>query len=91
LVFLAGEIFSSTGQKIRALGNQCRILPVSYLAPLVGYIPDREALSLGGYEVNDAWRFYGQLAPFAVDSEERLVEIVAKLIGELTGPPEQSQ
>jgi neutral ceramidase len=91
LVFLAGEIFTSTGQKIRALSNQCWILPVSYLAPLVGYIPDREALSLGGYEVNDAWRFYGQPAPFAVNSEERLVEVVAKLIGELSGPLEKSQ
>jgi neutral ceramidase len=84
LVFLAGEIFTSTGLKIRALSNKLTILPISYLASLVGYLPDQEALSLGGYEVDDAWRFYGQPAPFAVGSEARLIEVLAGLIREVS-------
>ena len=80
LVFLAAEIFSSTGLKIRELSNQLSILPVSYLASLVGYLPDEESLAIGGYEVDDAWRFYGQPAPFARESEERMVEVIANLI-----------
>ena len=80
LVFLAAEIFSSTGLKIRELSNQLSILPVSYLASLVGYLPDEESLAIGGYEVDDAWRFYGQPAPFARESEARMVKVIANLI-----------
>ena len=80
LVFLAGEIFSSTGLKIRGLNNNLSILPVTYLASLIGYLPDQESLAIGGYEVDDAWRFYGQPAPFAPESEARLVEVIANLI-----------
>jgi hypothetical protein len=58
-------------------------LPVSYLAPLVGYVPDREAIGLGGYEVNDAWQFYGHLAPFDSGSEELVVEAISSLIDQL--------
>jgi len=83
LVFLPGEIFSSTGLKIRSLREDLVTLPVTYLAPLVGYIPDQEALALGGYEVDDAWRFYKQPAAFALDSEARLINEVAGLIQEL--------
>jgi hypothetical protein len=83
LIFLPGEIFSTTGLKIRSLRKDLNILLVSYLAPLVGYIPDREALALGGYEVDDAWRFYKQPAAFAPDSEAHLVDEVAGLIQEL--------
>ena len=84
LVFLAAEIFSSTGRKIRELSDKFSILPISYLASLVGYIPDQEALTIGGYEVDDAWRFYGHPAPFAPDSEPRIVEVITKLISELS-------
>ena len=83
LAFLAGEVFTATGLKIRALSRQLSILPVSYLSPLVGYLPDAEALTLGGYEVDDAWRFYGQPAQFAADSETRLLEELGAIFQEL--------
>jgi hypothetical protein len=80
LAFLAGEIFSATGLRVRALRNEMTILPVSCLAPLVGYLPDQKAIQQGGYEVDDAWRFYGHPAPFALDSEQRIVAELEKLI-----------
>ncbi len=79
-VFLAGEIFSVTGTRIRALSKKLTLLPVSYMAPLVGYLPDQKAIQQGGYEVDDAWRFYGHPAPFASDSEQRLVAEVENLL-----------
>ncbi len=88
LVFMAAEIFTSTGIKIRSLDPGRSILPISCLAPLVGYLPDREALALGGYEVNDAWRFYGQLSPFSSNSEERLVDEIAGIIQTTHPQPE---
>jgi hypothetical protein len=33
----------------------------------------------GGYEVEYAWRFYRQPAPFAPDSEERLLKTIETL------------
>lgn len=80
LVFVAAEVFSSTGLRIRALRSGLDILPVSYLAPLTGYLPDRAALAQGGYEVNDAWRFYGHPAPFREETEERMVLAIDSLL-----------
>jgi hypothetical protein len=82
LVFLAAEIFSTTGLQIRDLAPDLTVLPVSYLAPLLGYLPDPASLRLGGYEVSDAWRFYGHPAPFASDSEPRLLKRVAQMVKE---------
>lgn len=83
LLFLACEALTATGLRLRALCPEMRILPVTYLAPLLGYIPDREAVRLGGYEVRDGWRFYGHPAPFAADSEERILQHADKLLAEL--------
>jgi hypothetical protein len=60
------------------------ILPVTYLAPLVGYVPDRAAMEKGGYEVDDAWRFYGHPAPFDPTSEQRIIETLKALIDQTT-------
>lgn len=84
LVFIAGEVFTSTGLKIRGLSERLTVLPVSCASPLVGYLPDQEAVFQGGYEVDDAWRFYGYPAPFAFNSEARLVMAVVGLIRELS-------
>ena len=79
-VFIAAEVFTMTGLKIRALGQNQAVLPVTYASPIVGYLPDRESMRKGGYEVMDAWRFYRQPAPFDPDSEGRIIELVASLI-----------
>jgi hypothetical protein len=83
LVFIAGEIFSITGLRIRSLSANFTVLPVTCMAPLIGYLPDPASLLLGGYEVEDAWRFYGHPAPFEPDSEPRLLNQVAQMVGEL--------
>jgi hypothetical protein len=45
----------------------------------VGYVPDRASMEKGGYEADDAWRFYGHPAAFALDTEERIVETIRSL------------
>lgn len=80
LAFVATELFAVTGFRIRALRPDWRILPVTCVAPLVGYVPDRRALGQGGYEVDDAWRFYRQPAPFAPDSEERIINTLKRML-----------
>jgi hypothetical protein len=81
--FVSAELFAITGFRIRALSRAMALLPVSYAAPIIGYLPDRDALAKGGYEIEDAWRFYRQPAPFAPDSEDRVVEAVRSLLGQV--------
>lgn len=81
--FVAAELFALTGFKIRALGRSQAVLPVTYAAPVVGYVPDRAAMAKGGYEVDFAWRFYRHPALFATDSEQRILKTVHTLLREL--------
>ncbi len=83
LAFAAGEILARTGLKIRALTPDRLVLPVSHLVPVIGYIPDRQAISQGGYEVDDAWQFYRQPGPFAEDTEERILHQFGKMLAEV--------
>lgn len=80
LAVIAAEVFAITGARIQALRPEVDILPVTCAAPLVGYVPDRRALGQGGYEVDDAWRFYRQPAPFAADSEERIINRLKRML-----------
>jgi hypothetical protein len=82
LACAAAELFAQTGLRLQALYPELTILPVTCLAPLVGYVPDEAALSQGGYEVADAWRFYGQPAPFAANSEQRIINTFKALIAQ---------
>ena len=84
LAFVAAELFALTGFRLQALHPDLNILPVTYLAPLVGYVPDRAAMEKGGYEVDDAWRFYGHPAPFDPTSEQRIIETLKALIDQTT-------
>jgi hypothetical protein len=52
---------------------------VTHAAPIAGYIPDADAMAKGGYEVDDAWKFYRQPAPFHENSVDRIVQAVAEL------------
>jgi len=79
LAFEAAEVFAVTGFRIRSLGKGQTIFPVARASPVVGYVPDRAAMEKGGYEVEHAWRLYRRPAPFAPDSEERLMKTIETL------------
>jgi hypothetical protein len=80
LVFIAAEVFAITGYRIKNLRDGMTILPISYLSPLVGYLPDADSRDKGGYEVDYAWRFYDHVAPFAEDSEQHVVAAIDDLL-----------
>jgi hypothetical protein len=83
LACVSAELFAFTGFRIRALSRNMALLPVSCAAPIVGYVPDRHSMAKGGYEVEDAWRFYRHPAAFTPDSEARIVETVSALMGQV--------
>lgn len=77
LLFLPGEIFAGTALEIRAAFPDA---PVPFVVSLTdgvpGYIPDMEAYSTGGYEVEEAHRYYDLPATFAPGSAESLARAV---------------
>ena len=73
LIFVGAEMFANTGLAIRAIDSGLMNLLVTYAGPVIGYIPDDEAIERGGYEVVDAWAFYGQPAAFEHGSTERFI------------------
>jgi len=52
---------------------------------LVGYTPTRRATATGGYEVDDAHRWYGHHAPWTPVSGDNLRAAALNSIGELFG------
>ena len=79
LVFLPGEIFAATGLQVRA-GQPAGATPfvVSLSDGVPGYIPPIEAYSAGGYEVEEAHRYYGLPAAFAPGAAEALASAATK-------------
>ena len=73
LVFLPGEVFASTALEIRsALAGSHSLFVVSLSDGVPGYIPARGDYAEGGYEVEEAHRYYGLPAAFAPGSAEVL-------------------
>ena len=73
IISLPGEIFAETAlrmrQKISSVGP---LFLLSYADDNPGYIPPQSEYNKGGYEVEEAHRFYGLGATFAPGSAERL-------------------
>ncbi|MCB1331943.1 MAG: hypothetical protein KDK28_21815 [Maritimibacter sp.] len=74
---LPGEIFSATALELRARLPERPGAPsfvLAYADDNPGYIPPRAEYPFGGYEVDEAHRFYGLPAGFAPGSAENLAE-----------------
>lgn len=84
LAALPGEIFAQTALDLRArlardgagrdAGTDAPVFVLAYADDNPGYIPPRAEHSLGGYEVEEAHRFYGLPAGFAPGAAESLAE-----------------
>lgn len=83
LLFLPGEIFVATGLEIKRQGGDYKIMVSAYSNDCsIGYLPTRENLEEGGYEVNSAYKFYG-LFRFGNDSEQVIRNSAKKIIDEI--------
>lgn len=81
IVALPGEIFAETALAIRRARNDGeRIFVIGFCEDNPGYIPPTAEFAFGGYEVEEAHRYYGQAAPFAPGSAEALGEAASKLL-----------
>ena len=83
LVLLPGEMFVEFGLAIKAHAAPRPVLPLAYANGTPGYIPHRSAYAEGGYEVADAYRYYGAPAPFAPEAGEAVAATACALLDEL--------
>jgi len=75
-----GEIFCQTGLDIKSLFPGKTVLVSGYTNGNIGYIFTREAFEQGGYEVDLAYRFYGQRGPFTADAEDILKQAIISTV-----------
>ena len=82
LVGIPGELFSVLGRQIKEALPGYRTFIVGYANGDVGYIPDRAAYDGGGYEINDAYKYYGYPAALAPEAGDMIVRTSVRLARE---------
>jgi hypothetical protein len=80
IIALPGEIFAETALTIRAALGGRPAFVIGYAEGNPGYIPPAREFPFGGYEVEEAHRFYGMPATFAAGSAEELAAIAIRLL-----------
>ena len=80
IVALPGEIFAETALQIRQAMPIDPGFVVGFADDNPGYIPPASEYAFGGYEVDEAHRYYGQPATFAAGSAESLAEAAIALL-----------
>ena len=66
---LPGEAFCSIGKALKQRAKPATMFVCGYCGGSIGYIPTAKAFEEGGYEVEEAFRFYGLPAPLAPNTE----------------------
>jgi neutral ceramidase len=80
LAFLPGEPFLGAALSIESCSAHEATMVLGYTDGCPGYLPMAQDYADGGYEVNDAHRYYGMPAPFERGSAERAVKTVAQCL-----------
>ena len=81
LVTHPGEAFCEFGLAFRKMTSHA-VLPVAYANGNIGYIPTAEAYPEGGYEVDNAIRYYGEKM-IGPESEGIILNAVKRLLAEV--------
>lgn len=82
LVGLPGEPFLAATEAV-ASSVEGPVFVTGYTNGCPGYFPAADEYDFGGYEVEDAHRYYGMPAPFAPGSAEALIQTALELVGGL--------
>jgi hypothetical protein len=77
---LPGEVFSETGLAIRAACGDRLGFVLAYADDTAGYLPPLPEYPFGGYEVDEAHRFYGTPGRYAPGTAETLASTLTSLL-----------
>lgn len=80
LVSAPGELFVELGLAIKAQAGVAHLFVCGFGNDNIGYIPTRRAYPLGGYEVNEAYKYYGYPAALAPEAGEAYVAAASQLL-----------
>jgi neutral ceramidase len=81
LVALPGEPFAAAAHAVRRQAPAgTTVVVAGYSGGCPGYLPPVEEHAYGGYEVEEAHRYYGMPGPFARGAAERLLDAVRPLL-----------
>ncbi len=87
IVGVPGEFFVELGlaikQGILDAGHARQVMICGFANGNIGYIPARRAYAQGGYEVADAYKYYGYPAALAPEAGEQIVAAALRLAGRL--------
>lgn len=82
-IFAGAELFAHIFVELEQKFPGKKVLLCGYLDPLLGYIAPEEEYKRGGYEVDEAFLFYGVDLPFAKNTEQVLVSYLSEQLTEL--------
>jgi hypothetical protein len=77
---MPGEVFSATGLAVRAACGTRIAFVLAYADDTAGYLPPAAEYPFGGYEVDEAHRFYGTPGRFAPGTAEALATTLKSLL-----------
>ena len=80
LVGIPGELFSELGKEIKSSTSMRQVTVLGYTNNDIGYIPTSQAYAQGGYEINDAFKFYGYPAALAPEAGDLVRQSAARLL-----------
>ena len=83
LCMVPGELFSTIGKRIKDMVPHMPVLVVGYANGSLGYLPGKDAVDEGGYEVAVAYKYYGLPGPFTKDLEDQLLTTIETMLGEV--------
>jgi hypothetical protein len=86
LVLLPGESFVEFGLAIKERAAPRAVMTLAYANGAPGYIPHRSAYPAGGYEVDEAHRYYGAPACVAPEAGEAVVEAATEVLEAVAAP-----
>jgi hypothetical protein len=78
VVSAPGELFVELGLAVKTQAAAPHVFVAGFGNDNIGYIPTRRAYPLGGYEVNEAYKYYGYPAALAPEAGEHYVEAVIR-------------
>lgn len=80
---IPGEAFCAIGKQLKRLGHPAATIVCGYCAGTVGYIPTERAFAEGGYEVETAYRYYGNPAPLSPGTEGLIYKLFEEMLMEV--------
>ncbi len=84
---LAAEVFAEIGLTVRHQSPLPRTVPLGYTNGCIGYLPTATAYKEGGYEVEQAFKFYGRLLMHAPESEQIATEWLLRQLKRVAAAP----